>query len=488
LIVQKIFQQAQVTPQKLALAYRGQRISYGEFAYWIALARDFLADQDLRPGSIAALVRVPNVLDSWALRFALRCLGLTTVDLTAPEQLAGHKFKNLGCVITTIADQPIDVPDAQYKLLRIPNPIFFGKQAGRVPGMPRVSVPVGGHILLTSGTTGSRKKVLRDETREAADLKRGCEIFEISQDSIIHALDFAPWSAAGYGLPVIAWIVGGSAVCHEGANLHRSFDTDGITHAFFIPNKLEEVLAAPPGELRFNPNLRIFVGGAALTPGLAAAAKAKFTPHVYHTLGSTEGGALGLTPIEVPEDLSSHVIVSGAVIQIVDEADRPLPPGTEGVIRVRPIEGLTGYLDDEEASRRFFRDGYFYPGDIGEIRPDGRLVLHGRTSNTINLGGEKRAVEILEQRLQDRLPVEGICLVSVRGRSQENELHILIQSQRLIGKDEVTKALARVADLASVPEVHLQYVDSIPRNEMGKIDRPAIRQRLSGMLPGRTAA
>ena len=488
LILQRIFQQAQVTPQKLALAYRGQRISYGEFAYWIALARDFLASQGLRPGSIAALVRVPNVLDSWALRFALRSLGLTTVDLTAPEQLTGHKFKNLGCVITTIQDQPIEVPDADYKLLRIPNPIFFGKEAGPIPGMPRIDVPVGGHILLTSGTTGSRKKVLRDETREAADLKRGCEIFEISQDSIIHALDFAPWSAAGYGLPVIAWIVGGGAICHEGANLHRTFDMDGITHAFFIPMKLEELLAEPSGELRFSPNLRIFVGGAALTPALSAAAKARFTPHVYHSLGSTEGGALGLTRIESSEDLGSHAIVPGAVIQIVDEADRPLLPGNMGIIRVRPIEGLNGYLDDEETSRRFFRDGYFYPGDLGDIRPDGRLVLHGRTTSTINLGGEKRPVEILEQRLQDRLLLDAVCLVSIRGTSQEDELYILIQSQRLIGKEEVTKALARVADLARVPDVHLQYVDSIPRNEMGKIDRPAIRQKISAMLPGRTAA
>jgi non-ribosomal peptide synthetase component E (peptide arylation enzyme) len=488
LLLQKIFQQAQVTPQKLALAYRGQRISYGEFAYWIALARDFLARQGLRPGSIAALVRVPNVLDSWALRLALRSLGLTTVDLTAPEQLTGHRFKDLGCVITTIHDQPIEVPDAEYKLLRIPNPIFFGKQAEPVPGMPRIDVPVGGHILLTSGTTGSRKKVLRDETREAADLKRGSEIFEISQDSIVHALDFSPWTAAGYGLPVIAWMVGGGAICHEGANLHRSFDMDGITHAFFIPMKLEEVLAAPAGELRFSHNLRIFVGGAALTPALAAAAKARFTPHVYHTLGSTEGGALGLTRIENRDDLVSHIIVPGAGVQIVDEAERALPAGNVGIIRVRPIEGLNGYLDDEETSRRFFRDGYFYPGDLGEIRPDGRLVLHGRTSNTINLGGEKRPVEILEQRLQERLRLDGICLISIRGASQEDELHILIQSQRPVGRDEVTKALARAADLKTVPEAHLQYVDTIPRNEMGKIDRPAIRQKISATLPARPAA
>jgi len=442
----------------------------------------------LRPGTVAVLLRVHNVLDSWALRFALRSLGLTTVDLTGPDQFAAYNIRQIGCVITTIRDQPIEVPDAEYKLIRVPDPIFFGNQPGPVPELPRIDVPVGGHLLLTSGTSGLRKKVLRDDTREAADLKRGCELFEISEDSIIHALDFGPWSAAGYGLPVVAWSVGGSVMYHEGKNLHRSFDSDAITHAFFIPTKLEEVLAAPPGELRFNPNLRIFVGGAALTPSLAAAAKARFTPNVYHTLGSTEGGALGLTRIENPEDLRSHVVVPDAGIQIVDEADRPLPSGHVGVIRVRPIEGLTGYLDDEEASRQFFRDGYFYPGDLGEIRADGRLVLHGRTTSTINLGGEKRPVEILEQRLQETLRVDGICMVSVCGPSLEDELHILIQAQQPLGAEEVTQALARVADVASVSRAHLQFVDSIPRNEMGKIDRPAIRQKISAMVAARPAA
>ncbi len=71
--------------------------------------------------------------------------------------------------------------------------------------------------------------------------------------------------------------------------------------------------------------------------------------------------------------------------------------------------------------------------------------------------------------------------------SLDDELHILIQSQRPIGRDQIIKALVRVANLASAPEAHLQFVDSIPRNEMGKIDRPAIRQKISAMLAGQPA-
>jgi acyl-CoA synthetase (AMP-forming)/AMP-acid ligase II len=320
------------------------------------------------------------------------------------------------------------------------------------------------------------------------EIKRRCALLSISENSVVHAFDFGPWACTGYMSPACAWSAGGTVVCHQGRDLYRSFQIGKITHAIVTPIKLEELLAAPEGELRFHPEMRLIVGGAPLTAALARAAKSRLTPNVIHYLTSTEGGPLALTGFETPEDLLCHILLPDADIQIVDDADQPLPPGSVGVIRVRPVEGLTGYFEDEEASRQFFRDRYFYPGDLGEIRADGRLVLHGRTTSTINLGGEKRPVEILEQRLQDRLRLDGICLVSIRGSSQEDELHILIQSQRPIGKDEVTKALARVADLASVPEVHLQYVDSIPRNEMGKIDRPAIRQKISAMLAGQPVA
>ncbi len=196
--------------------------------------------------------------------------------------------------------------------------------------------------------------------------------------------------------------------------MQRSFETERITQALATPVKLQELLATSCGELRFHAEMRLIVGGAPLTAELAAAAKSQLTPNIFHFLTSTEGGPLALTRIEGPEDLKSHVLFPDADVQIVDGAGQPLPPGNVGVIRVRPVEGLTGYLDDEDASRQFFRDGYFYPGDLGEIRPDGRLVLHGRTTSTINLGGEKRPVELLEQRLQDSLGLDGICLVSVR--------------------------------------------------------------------------
>jgi 2,3-dihydroxybenzoate-AMP ligase len=330
--------------------------------------------------------------------------------------------------------------------------------------------------------------VLRDAEGTSSDAKERSAVYGISPDSVFHALDFAPWTAAGYLLPIFAWSAGATAVCHRGKDLQRSFEIQRITHALITPVKLKELLTTPHGELRFHPEMTLFVTAAPLTATLARVAKSRLAPNIFHMIASTEGKTVALTRINEPEDVNSHTLVPRSGVQIVDDGDNPLPAGHMGAIRVRPNDGVKGYLDDEDASRQFFRDGYFYPGDLGEIRSDGRLVLHGRTTSTINLGGEKRPVEILEQRLQESLGLEGLCLVSVRSQSLEDELHILVQSQRPIRKDEVTTALARVAELLRVPEAHVQFVKSIPLNEMGKIDRPAIRQKISAMLAGQPVA
>ena len=52
--------------------------------------------------------------------------------------------------------------------------------------------------------------------------------------------------------------------------------------------------------------------------------------------------------------------------------------------------------DDAE----IFKDGWFYPGDIGKLMPDGLLVITGRVNEVINRGGDKLAPEVIEGALR----------------------------------------------------------------------------------------
>jgi fatty-acyl-CoA synthase len=478
-VIEKIFEHAHRTPGKIAITYGGRSISYGEFAYWISYARQFLGGHDLRSGSLAVLDLDP--LDSWIIGFALRSLGLATISLPTPAMFDELNLRNVGCVITTIHDHPLRAlpADAKLKFIQVPQNPYLRNATEDVPELPRMTAPVGGHVLLTSGTTGSKKKVLIDDARLTIFGTRRAEYYCCSEGSMVNVFSFGIWTGVGYKVPSCAWSNGGSVVIHQGVDWHRSLLIDGITLAIVTPWLLSNLLDAPQDEIRRSESMKLFVGGGPLPRALASEAKARLTRHVFTLIASTEAGPWSLTPVERDEDLPLHCIHPSADVQVVDHEDRPLPAGHKGAVRIRSEDSVTGYLDDEDASRAAFRHGYFYSGDLGTFHADGRLALQGRVNNVINVLGNKMAAEAIELALQESLGVDGVCILSMQKEGTDDEFHVVIQSRRPIGKVELASAIR--AQLPSVPYTRVRFIDALPRNDTGKIDRAALRQHLSAL-------
>jgi acyl-coenzyme A synthetase/AMP-(fatty) acid ligase len=148
-----------------------------------------------------------------------------------------------------------------------------------------------------------------------------------------------------------------------------------------------------------------------------------------------------------------------------------------GLVRVRASRGIDGYLDDEATTREFFRDGWFYPGDLGKLGADGRLCLEGRATDVINFMGFKIATGPIERSLQDLLGAEGVCVFTQQEGDAE-EIHVAVQSQVPVDRDTLA-AFAR-RELASFPRVRFHVVRELPRNTMGKIKRLDLRRQLLG--------
>jgi long-chain acyl-CoA synthetase len=88
----------------------------------------------------------------------------------------------------------------------------------------------------------------------------------------------------------------------------------------------------------------------------------------------------------------------GVTIEAVDADDRPLPPGAEGILRIRSANCIDGHLWDAAASPdRAFRNGWFYCGDTGAVSEDGLLSVAGRVGEFINSGGRKISPLVIEE-------------------------------------------------------------------------------------------
>jgi acyl-CoA synthetase (AMP-forming)/AMP-acid ligase II len=275
---------------------------------------------------------------------------------------------------------------------------------------------------------------------------------------------------------VSSWSVGGAIVIEQGREYYHALSYPGITHAVLVPSMLAEFLAAPAGAFPRNDKLQLTVSAAAMTQTQVDQAKARITPHVFNWLGSTEASVIAFTRLNTSEDRKWHQLVPDRVVEIVDESDRPVPTGTIGRLRISTKGGPTEYLHDEAATRAFFKDGFFYTGDLAVMCSDGRMALQGRTTDVINVQGEKISPAPIEERLADHFGVSGVCLFSTYNDSGEEEIHVVVESLVPIDTEQLNAAIKK--ELRGVAQAHVHYMTALPRNEMGKVSRQEIRTKL----------
>jgi acyl-coenzyme A synthetase/AMP-(fatty) acid ligase len=470
-ITDLIFDFAERTPEKTALVYNGQPLSYRAFAANVALARGYFASRGVTGSGLAVLV-IFNLLDFWVLSLALRSLGLTTVAVQSVEAFEECRLQEARCVVASAAEGALGL---EAWCAAHACDLFQVSLVGESPLGPNEAASPerpGGHILLTSGTTGLRKKVLMDPAFEAEFMHDRQEILGIDQDSVVVAFSFGAWTGIGYNSPLSAWFVGATTVIDQGREPHMALLWPGVTHAMVFPQLLAGLLAAPEGAFPPNPAMHLSVTSGAITQAQIDQTRVRITPRIFNRVGSTEVNTFANTLLETPEDHRWHRLVAGREVQIVDDQDRPVPIGEIGLVRVSTAGGPTGYLDDPEATAAFFKDGFFYPGDLAVMREDGRMALRGRATDVINVGGHKILPAPIETRLLEALGVSGVCLFSMQDETGEEQLHVAIETPAPIAAQVLAAALRR--EIQGYPGVHVHFVSALPRNDTGKIVRRAV--------------
>lgn len=484
MVVGKIYTHARRMPEKTAIIYGDHRTSYHDLACIISATRRYLAALGL-PGSGVAVLAIASLLDSCVTGLALRSLGLTTVGVPSADQIGQLGLPNIQCVVTSEIEHWPGLAAlcaaAGWRCISIPRAAYADIAADTAPEMSDLADKEGGHIVLTSGTTGNYKKILIDPDLRAIQASIRRNICEISSQSVISVFNCGCWRDLGYHYPLISWEVGATIVFQEvkAENEFESLQRAGVTHAYGTPWRLGQILSASGGALRRDDTLRLFLTGGPLSRTMADEARARLTRRIYTRVAASEVGSLTQTLIEQPEDLRWHRILPSREVQIVDSEDRIRPVGQEGLLRVRIIDGLKGYLHDDETSRAFFRDGCFYTGDLGVIRSDGRLALVGRVTDVVNVLGNKFAPGPIEEAVQREFAISGACIFSMPQANGEEAVHIAIESRQLVDLDRLGALLYTMLPGPFRAAVHL--VDPLPRNDMGKVQRNILKQML-GLL------
>ena len=253
----------------------------------------------------------------------------------------------------------------------------------------------------------------------------------------------------------------------------------GVNTLVISPGSLQSVLSLLPADGDPFPSLTtIEVGGGLLSPRLCEHARQRLCANVVVSYGSTESGNVASAPVT---SLASHAgavgyVVPGVEVQAVDANDAPLPPGTEGILRVRSDNCVDAYFGDPATSAEIFKGGWFYPGDVGAVSPEGLMTLAGRRSELINRGGEKISPRIIEDALLTSEHVLEVAAFGVPDAMGITQIWAAIVPKSPPVNVADLDALCRERLAAAAPKYYLQ-MNALPRNDAGKVRRDELVRR-----------
>jgi O-succinylbenzoic acid--CoA ligase len=311
---------------------------------------------------------------------------------------------------------------------------------------PRRAVRLSATALDTAATAANQRLALG-----AGDLWLNClPLYHIGGQSIL-------WRCARAGAAMLL---------HDGfraARVAEDLARYPVSHISLVPAMLAALLdlgSTPPASLRV-----ALIGGAALSAPLYERATAAGWP-LWPSYGMSESAAL--VAVHAPTDGPWQPGRVGRSL-----AGMELAIADNGRIRLRGQQLMLGYLDGGGLDN----DGWLTSGDLGEIDADGQLTVIGRADDMLISGGRNVHPQEIESCLAG---CPGIRDVAVSGLPDPVWGDLIVAL--VVGSTdlEALQAHARHYLPAAALPRRITYLDSLPHNAAGKLDRPALRRLAAG--------
>ncbi|MEW2262267.1 acyl-CoA synthetase [Streptomyces sp. NPDC047853] len=358
----------------------------------------------------------------------------------------------------------------------------------RAPGDDRAGDGDPALVVYTSGTTGPPKGAVIPRRALTTTLDALADAWAwTGEDVLVHGLPL--FHVHGLVLGVLGPLRRGGSVRHLGRfspeGAARELNA-GATMLFGVPTMYHRIAEALPGDPELAKALagaRLLVSGSAALPvhdheRIAAATGRR----VIERYGMTE--TLMNTSVRAdgePRAGTVGVPLPGVELRLVEDDGTPIaePDGESvGEIQVRGANLFTEYLNRPDATAAAFTaDGFFRTGDMAVRDPDGYVRIVGRkATDLIKSGGYKIGAGEIENALLEH---PGVREAAVTGEP-DPDLGERIVAWIVPADPAAPPTLDALADHVAGrlaphkrPRV-LRLLDTLPRNDMGKIMKRAL--------------
>ena len=490
LVHELLEQHANIRPNKIALVYDGQQITYAELNAKANQLANYLKKQGVGPEKMVAVIleRGVNLIVSL---LAILKTGAAYIPIDPHFPAARIKLILASSVdiVAIISEKPSDIITASGKLM-----ISIDQDSNAISEESQENLPKQSHaknlayVGFTSGSTGTPKGVLVEmhsllnligwHRRHYAITPEDRFSFSAGVGFVVATREIWSCLTAGASLHMVK-----PGMESDLESLLSFFREQQVTITY-LPTPLVEMLLQKPAE-PMGVLTRVLTGGSKLKVYPTADTPFK----LYNHYGTTETAAT-VTHVEVNQQNISLIgqPIDNQQIYIVDENLFPVPNGEVGELCISGEGVSRGYLNDPELNATSFIGSPFSPGkrlfktgDRVRMTANGSLEFIGRNDSQIKIRGMRVELAEIEAALQNHSAVSQVIILAKEG-SKGVQLIASLVSKNGITEGEAARQLIETLrrDLNAllpdymVPTAFVLY-DRFPVNSSGKVDRVALQ-------------
>ena len=466
--------------EKVALQAEPTHLTGRQVVEYVSALSDWFVELGMEPGDRVLLL---NDGDIYFPLFYLALVQLRVV--VVPSTTAVHN--QFGAPYLKLRTQPKFIISTEGGGKRPANIIPACKYSihPQVTGSDCVSVRLAelniAALMFTSGTTGEPKGVLVSHQNLCTTLEKNIAFQKLSAETV--ELNTLPLTHSfGLGQLNATLAAGGMGIISPSlASLGKVFKLakqKKVTSFPTTPAGLGIIMGryAPIFQECFASLESIMVNSAPLPPDMARSIL-ELLPEtrllVYY--GLTEASR------------STYADLSGSERSHLSSVGKPLGNTTISIvpetseILIKGDNVSPGYFNTCQTELILHSDGVLHTGDKGNLIADNRLVIQGRLSDELNIGGYKVDPLEVEKLAQGMKDINQACLTAVETSSAVFETVLFLRSETNIDLDAVRKKISNSVEAYKIPAYILQ-VDSIPTSLNGKVNRVNVQKMAESII------
>jgi iturin family lipopeptide synthetase A len=480
---QLIEEQAMRTPDRAALVFEQQRLTYGELISRADQLAHRLRELGVGPDVLVGLsversaemiVGILGILKAGA--------AYVPIDAAYPQERIVYMLTDANItILITQTGLLVSLPDCTAQIVCLDSIDWSGLK-GPVQSDARVRPENLAYVIYTSGSTG-RPKGVCIEHRSIVNYVLGVAERLKLQPGMNHAM--VSTIAADLGNTVIfpALVTGGCLhiISQERAENQRMlsdyFSREKIDVLKIVPSHLSALQGGKNPE-QVMPRSRLILGGeASRLEWIERLRTLSPNCEIYNHYGPTETtvGVLtyrveGQLPITKSCTLPIGKPLPNSRVYILDGAGQPVPVGDQGELYIGGSGIARGYLNRKDLTEeKFVQDPFssdsggrlYRTGDLARYLPDGNIEFCGRIDDQVKIHGYRIELGEIEGALREQQGVRDALVLAVEDKSGSKELVAYVVPERVHQPLWESKALYVLPDGSPVAHLNKNETDYI---------------------------